>query len=124
MPIARSDADGNRTRVDELEGLAANANIAPAPGDQLPTEPVVALRTERSATPLSAVSGPPALDYRIGSVGMVGFEPTVSCTRDTWVCHYPTSRKKRNPVSCDTGSCCKSRNFGGAECHKRQWRRG
>jgi hypothetical protein len=26
------------------------------------------------------------------SVGMVGLEPTLSCSQGTWACHYPTSR--------------------------------
>ena len=37
-------------------------------------------------------SGPPALDYRVVSVGMVGLEPTMPCARNTRACRYPTSR--------------------------------
>ena len=54
--------------------------------------PVVVLRIELSTTRLSAVSGPPALDYQVASVGMVGLEPTIPCARNTWACRYPTSR--------------------------------
>ena len=54
--------------------------------------PVVVLRIELSTTRLSAVSGPPALDYQVASVGMVGLEPTIPCPRNTWACRYPTSR--------------------------------
>ena len=55
-------------------------------------EPVVVLRIELSTTRLSAVSGQPALDYRLLPVGMVGLEPTIPCPRNTWACRYPTSR--------------------------------
>ena len=44
--------------------------------------PVVALRIELSTTRLSAVSGPPALDYRF-QVGHVGVEPRPSCSQNT-----------------------------------------
>ena len=64
------------------------------------------------SSPLSAVSGPSALDYQVASVGMVGLEPTTACPRNTWACRYPTSRlfpvrtagfEPRAPTDMDVG---------------------
>ena len=51
---------------------------------------VVALRIELSTTRVSAVSGPPALDYlAIVQVGKVGLEPTISCSQNTLTLPLP-----------------------------------
>ena len=58
---------------------------------------MVALRIELSAdSDISRVwATSPRLPTSIRStfrVGMAGFEPTRSCSQDTWACRYPTSR--------------------------------
>ena len=63
-----------------------------------PFASVVALRVELSATRLSAGFGQPALGYRdanvvVDPVGMVGLEPTISCSQGTRAGRCPTSRQ-------------------------------
>ena len=72
-------------------GLVSTASCSCSP-------PVVALRVELSATCSSDRFGQPALGYQdtnavIDPVGMVGLEPTVSCSQGTRAGRCPTSRR-------------------------------